>query len=48
MIVGLACLIPFEVLSIEHRPGLGKVIVLALNALIVLYLARIAIRKTSA
>lgn len=47
VIVGLACLIPFEVLSIEHRPGLGKIIVLAANALIVLYLARTALRKTS-
>ena len=45
VIVGLACLIPFELLSLEHRPGLGKALVLAVNALIVAYLARTALHK---
>lgn len=45
VIVGLACLLPFEMLSLKHRPGLGKVAVLAANVLIVVYLARIQMRK---
>jgi hypothetical protein len=45
VIVGLACLLPFEVLSLEHHPGLGKVAVLAANILIVAYLVRIQLRK---
>ena len=48
VIVGLACLLPFEVLSLEHRPGLGKVIVLLANLLIVAYLARLQLRKARA
>jgi Predicted membrane protein (DUF2127) len=45
VIVGLACLVPFELLSIEHRPGIGKFLVLGANALIVAYLAREQLRK---
>lgn len=40
VILSLAALLPFEVLSLEHRPGTGKVLVLLVNALIVAYLAR--------
>ncbi len=47
VIVGLACLIPFEILSFEHRPGLGKLAVLAVNALIVAYLARAQLQKAA-
>ncbi len=45
VIIGLACLVPFEVLSLEHHPGLVKGLVLAANILIVVYLARIELRK---
>jgi hypothetical protein len=45
VIVGLACLLPFEIHSIEHRPGIGKLLVLAANAVIVAYLARAQVRK---
>jgi uncharacterized membrane protein (DUF2068 family) len=45
VIVGLACLVPFEVLSLEHHPGLIKGLVLAANILIVVYLARVELRK---
>lgn len=45
VIVGLACLIPFEILSIEHRPDVTKFLVLLVNVLIVAYLARGQIRK---
>ena len=38
--IGLACLLPIEVLSLEHRPGLGKLLVLLANAAIVVYLVR--------
>jgi len=48
VIVGLACLIPFEILSIEHRPGIGKFLVLGANAAIVAYLAWVQMRKTRA
>jgi uncharacterized membrane protein (DUF2068 family) len=48
VIVGLACLLPFEILSIEHRPGIGKFLVLGANAVIVAYLARGQIRKARA
>jgi uncharacterized membrane protein (DUF2068 family) len=48
VILGLAALLPFEVLSIEHRPGIGKVLVLAANVLIVAYLARGQILKARA
>lgn len=45
VIVGLACLIPFEVASIAHRPGVTKFVVLLMNLLIVAYLARGQMRK---
>jgi uncharacterized membrane protein (DUF2068 family) len=48
VIVGLACLLPFEILSIEHRPGIGKFAVLGANVLIVAYLARAQVRKARA
>lgn len=38
--IGLACLLPIEALSLEHRPGLGKFLVLLANAAIVIYLVR--------
>lgn len=40
VIVGLACLLPFEILSIVHHPRVGKFLVLAANIAIVAYLAR--------
>jgi hypothetical protein len=39
VVVGLAALVPFEIISFEHRPGPLKIAVLALNVAIVLYLA---------
>jgi len=45
VILGLACLLPFEILSIEHRPGIGKFLVLGANAFIVAYLARLQMQK---
>ena len=45
VILGLACLLPFEIVSIEHRPGIGKFLVLGANAAIVAYLARVQIQK---
>jgi uncharacterized membrane protein (DUF2068 family) len=45
VILSLAGLLPFEILSIEHRPGIGKFLVLGANAVIVAYLARGQIRK---
>jgi uncharacterized membrane protein (DUF2068 family) len=45
VILGLACLLPFEILSIEHRPGIGKFLVLGANAVIVAYLARGQLQK---
>jgi uncharacterized membrane protein (DUF2068 family) len=48
VIVGLACLIPFEILSIEHRPGIVKFLVLGANAAIVAYLAWVQMRKARA
>jgi uncharacterized membrane protein (DUF2068 family) len=38
--IGLACLIPIELLSLEHRPSAIKLIVLLANAAIVVYLVR--------
>jgi len=38
--IGLACLLPIEALSLEHRPGIGKLLVLLANAAIVVYLVR--------
>jgi uncharacterized membrane protein (DUF2068 family) len=46
VILGLAALLPFEILSIEHGPGIGKFLVLGANAVIVAYLVRGQIRKT--
>jgi hypothetical protein len=46
VIIGLACLLPFEILSLEHRPGIAKFVVLLLNALIVAYLVRTQLQKT--
>ncbi|HEV8547676.1 MAG TPA: DUF2127 domain-containing protein [Polyangiaceae bacterium] len=37
---GLAALVPFEVLSLERHPGVLRLVVLALNTAIVVYLAR--------
>jgi uncharacterized membrane protein (DUF2068 family) len=48
VIFGLACLIPFEILSIKHRPGITKFVVVLVNALIVAYLARVRIQKARA
>jgi Predicted membrane protein (DUF2127) len=48
VIVGLGCLIPFEILSIEHRPGIVKFLVLGANAAIVVYLAWVQIRQARA
>jgi uncharacterized membrane protein (DUF2068 family) len=48
VIVGLACLLPFEARSLEHRPGLGKLLVLVANILIVVYLVRLRLRKARA
>jgi uncharacterized membrane protein (DUF2068 family) len=48
VIVGLGCLIPFEILSIEHRPGIAKFLVLGANAAIVAYLAWVQIRRARA
>ena len=45
VIIGLAALLPFEILSIEHRAGIGKFLVLGANVIIVVYLARGEIRK---
>ena len=36
--VGLAVLIPFELISLQHRPGVVKAVVLAINTLVVVYL----------
>ena len=46
--VPLACLVPFEILSIEHRPGAGKFVVLGANLLIVAYLAWTQLKKARA
>lgn len=48
VILGLACLLPFEVLSIAHRPAIGKSLVLLANTMIVVYLAYSEIRKSRA
>jgi Predicted membrane protein (DUF2127) len=45
VIVGLAGLLPFEILSIVHHPRIGKFVVLAANLAIVAYLARVEILK---
>lgn len=45
VIIGLAALLPFEVLSIVHHPVIGKFVILGANVLIVLYLAREQVRK---
>jgi uncharacterized membrane protein (DUF2068 family) len=48
VIVGLAALLPFEVISIIHHPAIGKFVVLGANVLIVGYLAREQLRKARA
>ncbi len=45
VIAGLACLLPFEIASLAHRPGLAKLVVLVVNVAIVAYLARLRLRK---
>lgn len=45
VIIGLACLLPFEIRSLEHRPGIVKILVLVANAVIVAYLARTQLQK---
>ena len=45
VILGLACLVPYEIVSIAHRPGIGKVLVLAANVLIIAYLVRRQMQK---
>lgn len=45
VIVGLACLLPFEIASIMHRPGLPKFIVFGVNVLIVAYLTRARLHR---
>jgi uncharacterized membrane protein (DUF2068 family) len=45
VIVGLAGLLPFEILSIVHHPRIGKFVVLAANLAIVAYLARAQVLK---
>ena len=45
VIVGLACLLPFEIASIVHHPRIGKFVVLAANLAIVAYLARAQVQK---
>lgn len=47
VIIGLACLLPFEIMAVIHRPDLARFLVLAANVAIVAYLARIQIRKTA-
>ena len=48
VILGLAALLPFELMSLEHRPGVGKLIVLVANVLIVAYLARGQLQRARA
>jgi hypothetical protein len=45
VIFGLACLLPFEIASIAHRPGLLKFGVFGVNVLIVAYLTRARLRQ---
>jgi Predicted membrane protein (DUF2127) len=47
VIVGLACLIPYEIVSIAQRPSFGKVLVLSVNALIIAYLVRRQMQKSA-
>jgi uncharacterized membrane protein (DUF2068 family) len=46
--IGLVCLIPFELLSLVHRPGAIKALLLALNVIIVLYLIFRRLRASAA
>jgi uncharacterized membrane protein (DUF2068 family) len=48
VIIGLAALLPFEVMSLEHRPAIGKLLVLLANVAIVAYLARVQILRARA
>jgi uncharacterized membrane protein (DUF2068 family) len=46
LIVGAtSCLLPFEIFELIHRPRVGRFILLAVNGLIVWYLARNALRE---
>jgi uncharacterized membrane protein (DUF2068 family) len=46
LIVGATgCLLPFEIVELVHRPRLGRLALLLINALIVYYLARQAQRE---
>ncbi len=46
--IGLATLIPVELVSLEQRPGVGKLLVLAVNSAIVVYLFRRRLRERAA
>jgi hypothetical protein len=48
VIAGLACLLPFEIGSLLHRPGPAKLLVLVANIAIVAYLVRLRLRKAEA
>ncbi len=48
VIAGLACLLPFEIKAVLHRPDPARFLVLVANVAIVAYLARIRLRKTRA
>lgn len=45
VILGLACLLPYEIVSIVHRLSSGKILVLCANALIIGYLVRRQMEK---
>ncbi|HEY6923956.1 MAG TPA: DUF2127 domain-containing protein [Steroidobacteraceae bacterium] len=48
VILGLACLLPFEIASIMHHPRAIKFVVLTVNILIVAYLVRARLRQPHA
>jgi hypothetical protein len=48
VIVGLAALIPLETLSLEHRPGVAKGVILVTNTAIVIYLVMRRVRRAPA
>jgi uncharacterized membrane protein (DUF2068 family) len=41
----LALLVPFEVLSLEHRPSAVKIAILLINVAVVVYLAAVRTRR---
>lgn len=45
VILGLACLLPFEISSIMHHPRVVKFVILGVNILIVAYLVRARLRQ---